>query len=266
MLSDKSYPLLIKGLARPLELWVHSEGDLHVSRSIAENGIWEVFETQLVLNYLKSGDCFVDVGANIGYYSVLAAEQVGRQGYVAAFEPEPKNFSLLQKNIAHNGYDFIDAQFAGLSNKNTAAKIFLNKTNYGDHQIYDAGEQREACDIQLLNGAEYLSSYIQKIDFLKVDTQGAEFQVIEGLLPLLKKSLPTLKMIVEFWPYGLRKSGSSAHALLDILMPLTLPVHIIDHIEHKLIACTEQQLREWVDMVDANPDDQGFMNIFLGAR
>ena len=83
-------------------------------------------------------------------------------------------------------------------------------------------------------------------------------------MPLLKQSRLGLSIIIEFWPYGLRKSGGSAHQLLDMLMQLDLPFHIIDHVGHELLACSEQQLREWVDMVDAHPEDEGFMNLLVG--
>ncbi|WP_101760456.1 FkbM family methyltransferase [Oceanicoccus sp. KOV_DT_Chl] len=265
MNSDRKCPLQISGLDKPVELWVHGDGDLHVSKAIADTGIWEAFETQLILERLNAGDCFIDVGANLGYYTVLAANKVGPQGYVGAFEPEPNNFRLLLKNISANGVDFVDAVNAGLADKHSAGQLFLNKTNFGDHQIYDAGEQRDCCDIQLLNGSDYLQGKAKTVDLLKIDTQGAESKVIAGLLPILSQSGQGLSIIIEFWPYGLRKSGSSAHRLLDMLMTLHLPIHIIDHIAHQLVPCTEQQLREWVDMVDAIPEDQGFMNILLGA-
>jgi hypothetical protein len=88
--------------------------------------------------------------------------------------------------------------------------------------------------------------------------------VVAGLLPLLRASGESLSIIIEFWPYGLRKSGSSAHQLLDMLVTLDLPISIIDHIGHQLVPCSEQQLRGWVDMVDAHPDDEGFMNLLFG--
>jgi hypothetical protein len=72
-------------------------------------------------------------------------------------------------------------------------------------------------------------------------------------------------MIVEFWPYGLRQAGASAHLLLDLLSSLGLPLAVIDHQGHELLPCSEKQLREWVDMVEVDLSDQGFMNILVGA-
>lgn len=260
----ETFALKIDQLNNAINVYVHDQRDQHVSRGIVDNGIWEAFETQLLIERLQTGITFIDVGANLGYYTVIAADRIGRDGKIIAFEPDPANFHLLQKNIAHNGFDFVDAVNAGLSDSNTCGQLFLSDSNYGDHQIYDNGEGRDSHRITLVNGTDYLRDRISRIDLLKVDTQGAESRVIAGLLPLLQQSADNLTIIIEFWPYGLRKAGSSAHQLLDMLLTLALPMNIIDHVGHQLIACSDRQLREWVDMVDAHPDDQGFMNIMLG--
>ena len=262
--STTAYPLNIPSLNRPLSMWVHDQRDQHVSKGIAEDGVWESYETQLILERLKPGIHFVDVGANIGYYTLLAADQMGEEGFIAAFEPDPDNYALLQKNLQHNQFSQVDAVSAGLSEHDSDGELFLSDTNFGDHQIYDAGEGRVSRSIRLIHGANYLQGKIPHIDLLKIDTQGAESKVIAGLLPLLQKSGNKLTMIIEFWPYGLRQSGSSAHQLVDMLSGLNLPISIIDHVGHDLVDCNEQQLREWVDMVEADLEDQGFMNIMLG--
>jgi FkbM family methyltransferase len=263
--SEHTYPLKLECLNQPIKMWLHDQRDQHVSKDIAENGIWETYETQLILERLKPGISFVDVGANIGYYTLIAADQVGPSGFVAAFEPDPENFLLLEKNLAENDFCFVESVNAGLSDIQREGSLFLSNSNFGDHQIYDAGDGRNSRTIRLLNGSDYLLDKVNKIDLLKIDTQGAESQVIAGLLPLLHHSAKALTIIIEFWPYGLRQSGSSAHQLVDMLMTLDLPVRIIDHVGHQLVDCSEQQLRDWVDMVDAVPDDQGFMNIMLGG-
>ena len=102
------------------------------------------------------------------------------------------------------------------------------------------------------------------MNLVKIDTQGAEFQVVQGLMPLLLASGSSLRMIVELTPYSLRAAGSSGAALLSLLEQLELPFAIIDHIEHQLVPSTAAELRQWCDNVDACPQDQGFMNIFLG--
>jgi len=260
----KPYPLSINNFPHPLSLFVHESGDQHVSKQIIESGCWETYETQLVIDRLKPDSVFVDVGANIGYYTLIAASLIGEHGQVFSFEPDPENFYLLQRNLQHNGFAKVDAVDAALADEDSIGKLYLNQHNYGDHQVYDDGSGRPSRSIRLLNGNCYLASKVAAIDLLKVDTQGAEYHVIKGLLPLLKKSREQLSMIVEFWPYGLRKAGASGQGLVDLLAQLQLPYHIIYHTGCELIPCSEKQLREWVDMVDAEPDNEGFMNILVG--
>src|SRR2546426_5233280 len=68
------------------------------------SGLYELKTVRLVCSVLKPGMTFVDVGAHIGWYTMVAARAVGRMGHVYAFEPEPTNFELLQKNVVGNGY------------------------------------------------------------------------------------------------------------------------------------------------------------------
>jgi FkbM family methyltransferase len=249
---------------QPIYMQVHASGDLHVSAKIREHGVWEAFESHLVCQLLQPGDCFIDVGANIGYYSVLAAAAVGEDGRVFAFEPEPTNFALLETNIALNGLNQVSSVNAGLAAKNCKAQLYLSDDNWGDHQIYDRGEQRSSTSIELIRGDDYLRNKTEHIDVLKIDTQGAEFQVLTGLEQTVRASLPRLRMIIEFWPFGLKKSGAHGHELLDLLISFELPIWMINHIEHTLHPCSEADLRKWVDALDANPDDEGFFNLLLG--
>jgi len=77
---------------------VHGSED-EVSRTLIEEGIWEPYETDLVTRLLKPGQVFIDVGANAGYYSLIASHLVGESGQVVAFEPEQTNFALLSENL-----------------------------------------------------------------------------------------------------------------------------------------------------------------------
>jgi FkbM family methyltransferase len=268
------HPLTIENHPSKLAMLVHSKTDAHVSKHIAEQGVWENFETQLLMQSLCAGATFVDVGANIGYYSIVASPLVGSTGRVFAFEPERDNFSLLEKNIQHNQLTNITAVAAALSYADSDAELFLNEENRGDHQIFqqslgESTPQRTRQAIRLLNGADYFlsagdSQPVDRIDVLKVDTQGAEFSVMSGLLPLIKKSLPSIKIILEFTPYSLRQAGSSGMALLDLVDELALPMNLIDHLGHKLIPINYDEMKEWILQTDADEGNEGFINLLLG--
>ena len=118
-------------------MYTHGEQDLFVSRRIREEGIWEPHETSLILDLLQPGDTFLDVGANIGYFSILAAAAVGEAGSVMAYEPDPENYRLLQANVELNALrPRVISTAAALSDANGEGRLYLSADNLGDHQVY----------------------------------------------------------------------------------------------------------------------------------
>ena len=261
----KSHPLRAPGLDSGLRLFVHSSSDVHISSQIRELGVWEAFETQLLLRYLKPGDCFLDVGANIGYFTVIAAARVGDSGCVYAFEPEPANFALLRRNLELNGVERqVCAQQAALADSEGELQLHLHPDNLGDHQVFASAANRVRVTVPSLRGADALAGKKDSVQLVKIDTQGAEHMVVQGLMPLLQASLPGLRMIVELTPFSLRGAGSSGAELIGLLAELGLPLAIIDHIEHALVPTSAAELVRWCENVDACAGDEGFMNIFVG--
>ncbi len=260
--------LQVPSLSTELRLAVHGEADLHVSKTLRETGLWEPYETALLLDALAPGNCFLDVGANIGYFSVLAASRVGASGQVFAFEPEPGNAALLRHSVALNGFDsVVTVCEAALTDTAGEGRLYINPTNYGDHQLHaalaDGAHKPEAISVPLVVGADWLSGRAARVDVVKVDVQGAEVQAIQGLLPILHSSLPELSLLIELSPRSLRLAGRSGRELITLLATLQLDFFIVDHLEHRLVPSTAEELAIWCDNVDAYPDDAGFMNIYL---
>ena len=266
MTASSPVTLRIPNLSVPLQMHIHGEQDQFVSRRIREDGIWEPYETSLLLSMLRPGDVFVDVGANIGYFSILAASVIGEGGAVFAFEPDPDNFSLLRRNIDLNRQQAsIVAVQAALAADAGTGELFLSEDNLGDHQIYATGDDRRSLPITLVNGSDYLGHRLSRMDLLKIDTQGSEYQVIAGLLPLLV-ALPTPpRILIELTPLSLRQARASGRALVELLGELQLPLWIVDHVEHRLVESDVGELAQWCDDVDAVPGDMGFMNILVGC-
>ncbi len=266
MNSTAPIDLRVPGLPRPLQLHVHGAQDQYVSRRIREEGVWEPYETSLLLSLLHPGDVFVDVGANIGYFSVLAASVVGEQGTVFAFEPDPNNYRLLCANAELNGFnDNIIAVEAALSDTAGEGRLFLSEDNLGDHQVYAGDEDRNSVPIVLHQGSHYLAGRLQQLDLLKIDTQGSEFQVIEGLMSLLCGLERKPHIIIELTPHSLRQAGASGRALIELLATLGQPFWIIDHIEHRLAASSSEELAVWCDNWDKIEEARGFINILVGV-
>lgn len=265
MNSKPPVPLRVDGLPRPLQLYVHGEEDKVISARLRSEGVWEPYETQLLLSMLSPGDVFVDVGANLGYFCVIAAALVGSGGAVHAFEPHPDNYDLLCANIRLNDlHNQVETYPIGLADEERQGNLFFSEDNSGDHQIYQGSEARSHQAIRLRRGCEVLRDSVTRLDLLKVDTQGSESAVVAGLMPLLRGLSRPPRVLIELTPHSLREAGSSGRELVQLLAQLKQPFWIIDHIEHRLSASTAQELALWCDAWEAVPESRGFINILVG--
>jgi len=144
------------------------------SLNLSINGVYEPFETELVKKEIKKGDVVLDIGANIGYYTLIYAKLVGEEGKVFAFEPDPDNFALLKKNVEINGYRNVILAQKAVSNKTGKIRLYLSEVNKGDHRIYDSHDGRKSIEIETIRLDDYFKNYNVRIDFIKMDVQGAE--------------------------------------------------------------------------------------------
>jgi FkbM family methyltransferase len=249
----------------PLRLQLHRAGTDLVSDRLREARLWEPFETRLCLALVGPGACCVDVGANLGYFTVLAASQAGAGGRVHAFEPDPDNFALLAANVALNGLaDRCTLSCEALADRAGEGFLYRSGDNLGDHQVYPGDGERPAVPIRLARGDAVLGSAVDAIDFLKIDTQGSEAAVLAGLLPLLARQPRPPAILVELTPFSLALAGASGRALVEALATLALPFWIVDHVAGRLVATDADALATWCDNVAATPGDRGFMNILVG--
>ncbi len=246
-----------------LKMQVHASADQIISTKLRKDRCWEPYETELTLKHLRSGEVYVDVGANIGYYTLVAAQRVGLQGKVISYEPDPDNFALLKFNVDLNHLPQVKFFPYALYDKNTEGKLFLSADNFGDHRIYAASDVRNSRPISLVHGGEHVSQQTDRIDFLKIDTQGAEFFVVNGLKQLIMKNRKHLRMILEFCPFGIRHSGADGHEFVRFLDDMAMQYHIIDHQQQCLIPAQTHHLAEWITRMADEPHNEGFINLFI---
>jgi len=171
----------------------------------------------LMRRRIHSGDTVVDVGANIGYFTSLMSILVGPEGKVYAFEPDPVNFALLEENTAdlENVVRFPTAIIAGEA---TTLPLFLSKTNTGDHRLNCPGKGRETVDVdaQSLDALWRDGHDFRPVDFIKIDAQGAEGDVLKGAAHLLAAS-PDVELVIEYAPKMMAEYGVGAEEMLDDL-------------------------------------------------
>jgi FkbM family methyltransferase len=173
--------------------------DSRDSLGISIKGIYDPGGTAVVKKAVKPGDIVLDIGANIGYYTLIFARLAGETGKVYAFEPEPANFSILKKNVEMNGYKNVVLVQKAVSNRNGKTRLYLASGNTSDHRIYDSQDGRRYIDVETIQLDDYFSRSREKINFIKMDIQGAEGLALQGMTGLLNNSVD-LKVMMEFCP------------------------------------------------------------------
>jgi FkbM family methyltransferase len=177
--------------------------------------VLEPAETHYFQSTLRPGDVAIDVGANIGYYTLLFAKCVGAAGHVHSFEPDPTNFGLLSRNVAHNGYGNVTLHHRAVWSERSELRLYLSDENRGDHRSYASEEARASIAIEAVRLDDALAE-LPRVDLVKMDIQGAEHHALRGMQTLLERNLD-VRLAMEFWPGGLARAGASAEALLDLL-------------------------------------------------
>lgn len=164
---------------------------------------YEPYESKLVMGLLRPGDVAVDVGAMIGYYTVIFARYVGPSGRVLAFEPDPENHRLLTSNVAMNSYDHVVCHCAAVGAARGQATLWRAPANRGDNHLFPTpGRSTVEVEVFALDDA-----VVGAADLVKVDVQGYEGQVLAGMRSLIDRS-PELALLIEFCPALLIAAGT----------------------------------------------------------
>jgi FkbM family methyltransferase len=149
---------------------------------------------------LRPGQVFVDVGANVGFLTLVAARQVGPKGQVFAFEPGPLNFALLSANVAVNHYRNITLENAAVTDRSGTINLHVCATGGSDNRVTGAiaeGSGRECVPVRSVALDDYLQD--KAVDLIKIDVQGAEPMVMQGMARLMSESR-NLQVMIEYSP------------------------------------------------------------------
>jgi len=195
-------------------------------------GRYEEKTTQLVQRLIKPGMVVVDVGAHVGYYTLLAARAVGPFGKVYAFEPEPHNHALLLKNIELNRYGNIVVEEKAVSCRNGRSTLYLTALDSGRHSLHlhsSQGRGHIPVATMTLDGF-FESEGWPRVDLIKIDVEGSEKDVLDGMERLFQKS-NALTMILEFNPSLLQSAGVDVHQFPTIPASLGFKIYLIDEQE-----------------------------------
>jgi len=196
-------------------------------QAYASGLIHEEATTNLFKKAVRERDIIVDLGANIGYFSLLAAKLTGKEGKVYSFEPEPKNYNYLLKNIKLNNYDNILATQKAVSDKNGRTKLYICEHDTGHHTINqyegiknykpNTDDKENFIEIDTVTLDDFLKDKEKAVDVIKIDIEGAEMLALSGMKEIIRQN-QNIKMFIEFFPLLIKKMGDSPEEFIGKLL------------------------------------------------
>ncbi|MEO8521131.1 MAG: FkbM family methyltransferase [Acidobacteriota bacterium] len=202
-----------------------------VAREVCYTGGYEPQETALAGRILGTGDVFVDVGANWGYFSLAAAHWVGPGGRVVAFEPEPRLYRLLTANLEANRLVTVVAHQAAVaagSGRLAFAAFSAEDGNWGVSRAIAGGAPSDFdCDAVALDAALDADG-VADVQLVKIDVEGGEAGVLAGMARGLARGRYR-HLLLECHPSLLAARGESARGCIEPLLAAGYRVWLIDH-------------------------------------
>jgi len=200
-------PLGVKMIVSPYEF---------VGRHIFVEGIYEPECTKVFLSLLRPGDCVLDVGANIGYFTLLSSSLVGSEGQVHAFEASPEIVQMLQKNIRLNHVNNVVIHNEAVLDRLGFVKFYTGpEENLGLSCIQNTGKFSQVDAEVPCVKIDHMISTFPLVRLVKIDVEGAEFLVAKGMPCLIDRDKPYI--ILEFTETLLQQMGCDAVTLFNYL-------------------------------------------------
>lgn len=188
---------------------------------------FEPYTTALFERAVSPGATILDLGAQFGYFSLIAAKRVGPEGRVYAFEPALANFTLLERNIRMNGYAEIIhpvQQAVGDHRARVTFFVYDGSDSHGMHR-HPRVAVKETTEVECIALDEWLGG--QAVDVVKMDIEGQEPYALQGMKQTIARS-DRLILFAEFAPAYLRRAGVEPQDYLEQLVSLGFDVHLID--------------------------------------
>lgn len=205
------------------------------------NQSYEPYTVQLFKHAVKPGAIVLDIGANVGYFSLIAARRAGSRGKVFAFEPAPENFELLKRNIEFNDLFNITPVPKAVSNESRVATLTLGELS-DQHSLFRPAlvAATGTVDVECVALDDFLDGITP--DVIKMDIEGNELCALDGMRRTVARS-DALAMIVELNPVCLREASANALDLVLKLRRLGFDLCVIDEDARSLSPVTDNYLR-----------------------
>lgn len=221
-------------------------------------GLHEPGTTLIVRQVLKPGMVAVDVGAHIGYFTRLFAKLVGSAGRVIAFEPHPTSFAGLERNTRR--YANVSLFNCAVSDRRMRASLY-ESLNSGGHSLFAASTRGAFVgvkNVEIVSLGDVLAG--QKADLVKIDVEGAEIEVLDGMRTLVTASAAP-NLVVECNPATLAARGSSERVLFEAISEMGYGIAAIDEEARRLT--TVPDVKVLTELLRVGPK---YINLYCTRR
>ena len=217
------FPILYKrfgpkgiGLVRDGEFEVYVNRSSLDSTPLVISGYIEPFETEVFKSVVREGMTVLDIGANFGHYTLLAARIVGNNGKVYSFEPTPETFKLLYRNVRKYGFKNALLINRAVSDLNGLSKFHVYKNFLHSNTLGNAPDASYCIIVPTISLDSFFGNG-NVIDIIKMDIEGAETHALRGMHNLIKRS-PDLVLLIEIAPKLLKGMDSSTEECIEELL------------------------------------------------
>ena len=210
-------------------------------------GFSERFVTDYVQRTVKPGMRLVDVGAHVGYYTLLSSRLVGDSGQVFAFEPEPVNAAMLKENLRLNACSNVVIVPKAVTDRTGVVELGLASCNSGGHAVVRQTLGAQGTSQRIAVDAVSLDHYFElrgvgTVDVIKLDIEGNEYFALKGMIGLLRDN-QSLQVVMEYTPELIMSAGASLDAPLRLMTGLGFEIREIGRSIERLSA--EALLRKY---------------------
>jgi len=216
-------------------------------------GGFEQDELTFLQKFLRPGDCFVDIGANIGIFTIIAASRVGKTGKVISFEPSTRTYHRLEANIKLNCFDNVIYHHLGVSDTETELNLTISNEGYDAWNSFSKlkkGKTQSSENVKCICWDHYArdNKLIGKVDLMKIDVEGWETYVLRGAKTAFSSDdAPVL--LVEFTEENAIAADTTCAQLYDLLISYGYTMYKYDMKLQKLILAPKQDQYQYQNLI-----------------
>lgn len=272
LIASEEFKRVVGGNQEPAEikldgysLFVRSS-DRDIGGAIAKGVSYEPHVSALLRRELSRGNTFLDVGANIGYFTMMAANLVGPSGKVVAVEPMDKNLQLIYLGIEKNGFVQVEVFPFGASDHASLVPI-ITDPNTSNALVQSTESKRRPSLFALTRTLDWMCADLDRLEFVKMDIEGHEMFAWRGAKDILARFKP--KIATEFHPLAMRENaGIDCRDYVELMFGYSPAIQVIDSPD-RLISCStyEEVMVQW-EQGDRRHGGSGssHLDLFLSPR